>query len=85
MGPAVTAPPPLPSRKHEAANAARKLTPEERKAKNLKKIKEDVSCGIHVIVFRVRDLRHPAIKFKVSSTEVQLCTLGPISLYFSVN
>ena len=53
-------------RKHEAANAARKLTPDQRKAKKLKKVKEDVSCGVHVIVFRVRDLRNPAIKFKVS-------------------
>lgn len=72
-------------RKHEAANAARKLTPEERKAKNLKKIKEDVSCGIHVIVFRVRDLRHPAIKFKVDMNAQQLHLTGCVMLYQDIN
>lgn len=38
---------------HEKANAERKLTPEQRKDKMIKKIKEDTSCGVHVSVFRL--------------------------------
>lgn len=37
---------------HEMRNLARKLTPEERRAKKLKKIKADANGDIHVAVFR---------------------------------
>uniref|UniRef100_A0A6I8PHK5 U4/U6 small nuclear ribonucleoprotein Prp3 n=1 Tax=Ornithorhynchus anatinus TaxID=9258 RepID=A0A6I8PHK5_ORNAN len=37
---------------HEEANAARKLTAEQRKVKKIKKLKEDVSQGVHVSVYR---------------------------------
>lgn len=37
---------------HEKANAERKLTPEQRKEKIIKKLKEDVSCGVNVQVYR---------------------------------
>ncbi|NXP71285.1 PRPF3 protein, partial [Ramphastos sulfuratus] len=37
---------------HEEANAARKLTAEQRKAKKVKKLKEDVSQGVHIAVYR---------------------------------
>jgi len=40
------------SRAHEEANAARKLTAEQRKAKKIKKLKEDVSQGVHIAVYR---------------------------------
>lgn len=40
------------SRAHEEANAARKLTAEQRKAKKVKKLKEDVSQGVHIAVYR---------------------------------
>lgn len=38
---------------HQEANLARKLTPEQRKAKKIKKLKEDVSLGVHVSVYRI--------------------------------
>ena len=37
---------------HEDANAARKLTPQQRKEKKISKIKEDTSTGVHVSVYR---------------------------------
>lgn len=39
-------------RKHEEANKARKLTPEQRSLKKAKKLQEDVSKGVYVSVFR---------------------------------
>ena len=38
---------------HEKANADRKLTPEQRKEKNCRKMKEDTSCGVKVAVYRL--------------------------------
>ncbi|ERE89882.1 U4/U6 small nuclear ribonucleoprotein Prp3-like protein [Cricetulus griseus] len=37
---------------HEEANAARKLTAEQRKVKKIKKLKEDISQGVHISVYR---------------------------------
>jgi len=37
---------------HAKANAERKLTPEQRKEKVLRKLKEDTSAGVHVAVYR---------------------------------
>merc|ERR1719392_87310 len=37
---------------HEAANASRKLTPAQRKAKNSRKLQEDTTAGVHVAVYR---------------------------------
>lgn len=39
-------------RAHEEANAARKLTAEQRKEKKVKKLKEDLTDGIHIAVYR---------------------------------
>lgn len=39
-------------RAHEEANAARKLTTEQRKEKKVKKLKEDLSLGVHISVYR---------------------------------
>ena len=72
-------------RKHEEANAARKLTPEQRKAKNLKKLREDLSCGVHVTVYRVRDLSNQAIKFKVDMNAQQYHLTGCVLLFHNVN
>ncbi len=73
------------SRKHEKANAERKLTPEERKAKTLKKMKEDLSCGVHVTVYRVKDMSNPALKFKVDMNAQQYHLTGCMLLYQDVN
>jgi U4/U6 small nuclear ribonucleoprotein PRP3 len=37
---------------HEKANAERKLTPEQRKEKTVKKLQEDTTAGVHVAVYR---------------------------------
>lgn len=39
-------------RAHEEANAARKLTAEQRKEKKVKKLKEDLCHGVHIAVYR---------------------------------
>lgn len=39
-------------RAHEEANAARKLTAEQRKEKKVKQLKEDLSPGVHIAVYR---------------------------------
>ena len=72
-------------RKHEKANTERKLTPEERKAKTLRKMKEDLSCGVHVTVYRVKDMSNPAIKFKVDMNAQQFHLTGCMLLYQDVN
>ncbi|ESO99440.1 hypothetical protein LOTGIDRAFT_186812, partial [Lottia gigantea] len=70
---------------HEEANAARKLTAEQRREKKIKKIKEDTSLGVHVAVYRVRDLKNPAIKFKVEANANQLFMTGIVVLYRDCN
>jgi U4/U6 small nuclear ribonucleoprotein PRP3 len=50
---------------HEETNAARKLTPEQRRIKKIKKMQEDTSCGVHIAVYRVKDLSNHSNKFKV--------------------
>lgn len=37
---------------HEDANAARKLTHDQKREKTIRKIKEDTSLGVHVAVYR---------------------------------
>ena len=63
-------------RAHEQANAERKLTPEERKAKKIKKLQEDTSLGVYVAVYRLRDLSDPAKKFKVDKNAQQFFATG---------
>ena len=72
-------------RKHEEANLARKLTPDQRRAKKLQKMKEDLSCGVHVAVYRVHDLSNPALKFKVDMNAQQLHLTGCVMLFHDVN
>ncbi|XP_032235952.1 U4/U6 small nuclear ribonucleoprotein Prp3 isoform X2 [Nematostella vectensis] len=66
---------------HEAANAARKLTPEARRDKNVKKLKEDTSLGVHVAVFRVDDLHDPQRKYKVDINAQQLYLTGCVMVH----
>ncbi|XP_015774527.1 PREDICTED: U4/U6 small nuclear ribonucleoprotein Prp3-like [Acropora digitifera] len=70
---------------HEAANAARKLTPEARREKTIRKLKEDTSLGVHVAVFRVTELRNPQRKYKVDINAQQLFLTGCAVLYKDVN
>jgi len=63
-------------KKHEAANEERKLSKEERTEKKIKKLKEDVSRGVHVSVYRLWDLSNPAKKYKVDMNAQQLYLTG---------
>ncbi|KPP62038.1 U4/U6-associated splicing factor HPRP3-like [Scleropages formosus] len=70
---------------HEEANAARKLTAEQRKEKKAKKLKEDLSHGVHIAVYRIRNLTNPAKKFKVEANASQLYLTGTVVLHRDVN
>uniref|UniRef100_A0A0B6ZQQ8 Uncharacterized protein n=1 Tax=Arion vulgaris TaxID=1028688 RepID=A0A0B6ZQQ8_9EUPU len=72
-------------RQHEEANAARKLTVEQRRDKKISKIKEDTTDGVHISIYRVRDLSDPAIKFKVEKNANQLYMTGITVLYKDCN
>ena len=63
-------------RAHEQANAERKLSPGERKAKKIKKLTEDTDLGVHVAIYRLRDLSDPAKKFKVDTNAQQYFMTG---------
>ena len=70
---------------HEQMNAERKLTPEQRKEKVANKLKEDTSGGVHVAVYRIKNLSNPARKFKVETNAKQLYMTGCVILYEDVN
>ncbi|XP_059094807.1 U4/U6 small nuclear ribonucleoprotein Prp3-like isoform X2 [Tigriopus californicus] len=70
---------------HEKANAERKLTPEERKAKVRRKLEEDTSFGVHVSIYRIKSLMNPAKKFKVMTNANQLTMSGCVVYYEDVN
>lgn len=67
---------------HEDTNNARKLTVEQKRDKKIRKIKEDVSLGVHVSVYRIRDLHTNASKkFKVETNAKQLTMSGIVVLF----
>ena len=70
---------------HEKMNADRKLTPEQRKEKNIRKLKEDTTAGVNVAVFRVKNLSNQSKKFKVETNARQLFMTGCVILYEDVN
>uniref|UniRef100_A0A0R3RHR3 U4/U6 small nuclear ribonucleoprotein Prp3 n=1 Tax=Elaeophora elaphi TaxID=1147741 RepID=A0A0R3RHR3_9BILA len=72
-------------RKHEAANQQRKLTKEQRSEKKIRKIKEDTSLAVHMAVYKVKSLAHPAKKFKVEMNAKQLHMTGLILLHNNIN
>ncbi|EFO24091.1 hypothetical protein LOAG_04390 [Loa loa] len=72
-------------RKHEAANQQRKLTKEQRSEKKVRKIKEDTSLAVHMAVYKVKSLAHPAKKFKVEMNAKQLHMTGLILLHNNIN
>lgn len=72
-------------RAHEEANAARKLTAEQRRDKKMRKIKEDTSLGVDVSVYRIRDLNNPARKFKIETNAKQLFMTGLVVLFKDCN
>ncbi|XP_074596614.1 pre-mRNA processing factor 3 [Brevipalpus obovatus] len=70
---------------HEEANASRKLTVEQKRSKRLKKWREDTSLGVHVCVYRILNLSHPAKKFKVEMNAKSLGLRGVVVLYKNIN
>ncbi|PAV59054.1 hypothetical protein WR25_10760 [Diploscapter pachys] len=72
-------------KKHEQANAERKLTTEQKAAKKTKKISEDTSIAVHVTVYRIKSLMNPAHKFKVEKNAKQLQMTGVIMLHRALN
>ncbi|MCL4123273.1 UNVERIFIED_CONTAM: hypothetical protein GTU68_017263 [Idotea baltica] len=70
---------------HEDANAARKLTPDQRREKKLRKLKEDTGSGVHVTLYRVTDLSNGSHKFKIETNAKQLFMTGTVVLFKDVN
>lgn len=67
---------------HEDANNARKLTAEQKREKKIRKVKEDVSCGVSVAVYRIRELNSfHSKKFKVEQNAKQLLMTGTVVLF----
>lgn len=66
---------------HEEDNQARKLTDEERREKKIKKLKEDTSMGVHVSVYRIKDLSNQSKKFKIETNAKQLFMTGVVILF----
>lgn len=72
-------------REHEESNAARKLTDEQRKEKRIRKIKEDITLGVHVSVYRVLNLTNASKKYKVETNAKQLMMTGIAVIYKNIN
>lgn len=67
---------------HLEANKARALTKDQKREKVDRKIREDTSMGVHVAVFRVKDLFECAsAKFKVEANAAQLHMSGSVLLH----
>eukprot|EP01098_Paradermamoeba_levis_P000751 TRINITY_DN1087_c0_g1_i1.p1 TRINITY_DN1087_c0_g1~~TRINITY_DN1087_c0_g1_i1.p1 ORF type:complete len:475 (+),score=168.83 TRINITY_DN1087_c0_g1_i1:153-1427(+) len=70
---------------HEQRNQERKLTPEERKAKKMKKLFEDASKQIAVALFRVEDLSNGKFRYKVDVNAQENHLSGCVILYSNAN
>ena len=70
---------------HQEANAARKLTAEQVRDKKDKKLQEDTSNGVHVVIYRIRDLSNLSKKFKIETNAKQLFMTGCAVLFKDVN
>ncbi|XP_075221644.1 pre-mRNA processing factor 3 isoform X2 [Lycorma delicatula] len=70
---------------HEEANASRKLTDEQRREKKMRKLQEDTTLGVHVAVYRVRELTSASKKFKVETNAKQLFMTGGVVMFKDCN
>ncbi|XP_072941310.1 U4/U6 small nuclear ribonucleoprotein Prp3 [Epargyreus clarus] len=67
---------------HQDANKARALTKDQRREKIDRKIREDTTMGVHVAVYRIKDLFECAsAKFKVEVNAQQLHMTGCVLLH----
>jgi U4/U6 small nuclear ribonucleoprotein PRP3 len=62
--------------RHESANESRKLTPAQRQAKRVQKLKQDTKFEIQACLFRVNDLRDKRKCFKVEENAKQQLLTG---------
>lgn len=65
---------------HEDTNNARKLTAEQKREKKIRKMKEDVSLGVAVTVYRVKFLS-ASKKYKVETNAKQYLMTGVVVLF----
>uniref|UniRef100_A0A224XG85 Putative u4/u6 small nuclear ribonucleoprotein n=1 Tax=Panstrongylus lignarius TaxID=156445 RepID=A0A224XG85_9HEMI len=70
---------------HEDANAARKLTASQRSEKRKRRLMEDTTFGVHVSLYRVKDLSNMTKKFKVEVNCKQLFMTGAVIMYKDCN
>ncbi|XP_050421562.1 U4/U6 small nuclear ribonucleoprotein Prp3 [Adelges cooleyi] len=61
---------------HEEANASRRLNPEQRREKKIRKIQEDTSLGVNVAIYRINNLTNPSKKYKIETNCKQLFMTG---------
>ncbi|KAI7880381.1 PRP3-domain-containing protein [Lichtheimia hyalospora FSU 10163] len=65
-------------KQHELANAQRKLTPEEKKAKTMNKLNEDKKMSNEVAVFKVVNCAHPKLRYKIEVNAQQYQLTGMV-------
>lgn len=71
---------------HSEHNESRKLSLEEKRAKKLRKIQEDLSItGTYVSVFRILDMSSQSLKFKITQNAKQLTMTGVLSIFKNIN
>ncbi|CAG8645433.1 16052_t:CDS:2, partial [Acaulospora morrowiae] len=63
---------------HLKANEERKLTDEQKREKRKRKLEEDSKKATIICVFKVNDLSHPKMKFKVDTNAQQLGLTGTV-------
>lgn len=61
---------------HEEANASRRLNPEQKRDKKIRKLQEDTTLGVHVAIYRINNLGNPSKKFKIETNCKQLFMTG---------
>jgi U4/U6 small nuclear ribonucleoprotein PRP3 len=69
----------------EKANAARRLTAEQRRGKKVPKLKENTTLGVNVAVYRVKELSNAPKKFKVETNAKQLFMTGCVVVFKDCN
>lgn len=69
-------------RAHWERNQASKLSKEQRATKLAKKLQEDVSTGVCVALYRVKDLRHPLLRAKIDLNAQQYNVSGAVVEYY---
>lgn len=71
---------------HLEHNESKKLSFEEKRAKKLRKIQEDLSVtGTWVSVFRILDMSSQAHKFKITLNAKQLTMTGVLAIFKDIN